>query len=405
MQHFTRWTIGAAALTVAMASLSGCMRGKTHQEWVDNAENRWQDLRSAHMVPMARQALESGDLDRAEGILIEASSIDPDNPQLFVLAGRVQFERGKLERAYHLFNQAAEFAEQAETNFPDAHYYQGIVLQRWSKADEAAEAYQRAYDAAPDDVSYLTAWAEALVSAGRRSEAKQLLASKMEYFDQSSAVRIAAGHLHAIDGEHDRAIEYFREASLLSPDDDTIAEELALALFASGRDREAAIALETLTSMPAGKQRADLHRVLAQAYARAGHQADARATYLKLTRLEPDVAAHWIVLGNMALEQGKVRDALSASRRATRIEPLNFQGFMLAGLALSQASQFDDAATQFGRAAELAPADAAPLILRGIALQKAGKTNAAAAAYREALRRSPNDSRATRLLQSLVATP
>ncbi|MEO0495323.1 MAG: tetratricopeptide repeat protein [Actinomycetota bacterium] len=405
MHHTSRLTIAAAMLAVAVGGLSGCLRGKTHQEWVDNAENRWQDLRSAHMVPMARQALESGDLDRAEAVLIEASSIDPDNPQLFVLAGRVQFERGKLERAYHLFSKAAEFAAESEIKYADAHYYQGIVLQRWSKADEAAEAYELAYEAAPDDVSYLTAWAEALVSAGKRREAKQLLASKMEYFDQSAAIRIAAGHLHAIDGEHDQAIDYFREASLLSPDDDAIAEELALALFASGRDREAAVALQTIVSLPAGRDRADLHRVLAQAYARSGRQADARATYLKLTRLEPDVAAHWIVLGNMSLEQGKVRDALSASRRAARVEPLNFQGFMLAGLALSEGQQFDDAATQFGRAAELAPADAAPLILRGIALQKAGKNHAAAASYREALKRSPNDTRATRLLQSLVATP
>jgi len=389
------------SLGITLSPLVACTDGGNREKWRNDADNRWQDLRSAHMLPMARQALESGDLDRAEATLREAASIDPDNPRLFVLAGRVQFERGRLERAFHYFNQAIEF----DPEYSDAHYHKGIVLQRWSKFDESAESYQKAYEAAPDEVAYLTAWAEALVAAGQRDQAKRLLSSKMNYFDQSAAIRIAAGHLHAIDGEHDQAINCFREASLLSPEDHALAEELAMALFASGRNKEAVVALEPLLEEPEMKDRVDLRVVLARAYQRLGRNDAARKTYLELTRLEPTEASHWIRLGEMAWEADQHRDAISAARRAMRVDPQDHRGYMLAGLVLKEQEQWDQAVRYFDRAAELSPNAAAPLILRGISLQNAGKPAAAAEAYREALRRQPDDRRAAQLLQSLVPTP
>jgi tetratricopeptide (TPR) repeat protein len=382
--------------------MTGCQgNGSNREKWVEQADNRWQDLRSAHMVPMARQALESGDLDRAEAVLLEASASDPDNPRLFVLAGRVQFERGRLERSFHLFGQAIEF----DPDDADAHYYQGIVLQRWSKFDDAAEAYRRAYEIAPDEVSYLNAWAEAIVADGRRAEARRLLESKMSYFDQSASIRVAAGHLAAIDGDHARAIEHFREASLLSPEDDALAEELALAQFASGRNKEAVVTLEPLLKRPELAGRVDLHEVLARAQQRLGRTDDARKTYLKLTQLDPTQAGHWVRLGEMAWESDQPRDALTAARRAMRVDPRDHRGYMLAGLVLKEQQRWDDAVPYFDRAAELSPNAAAPLILRGIALQSAGKPAAAAEAYRQALARQPEDRRAARLLQSVVPTP
>ncbi|MEM0913748.1 MAG: tetratricopeptide repeat protein [Planctomycetota bacterium] len=401
MRQFKTSLLTALAVSVVLGGLTGCGHKGNREKWVDNANNRWQDLRSAHMMPIARQALESGDLDRADAVLIEAASIDPDNPRLFVMAGRVQFERGKLERAYHLFDQAIEF----DPEYAEAYYYQGIVLERWSRFSQAADAYRKAYEIAPDDVSYFLAWTEAMVASGDRQQAKRLLNSKMTYFDQSAAIRVAAGHLHALDNEHDKAIDCFREASMLAPDDDALGEELALAYFASGRTKEAVGALEPLLKRAEMQNRTDLREVLARAYHRLGRYDDAKDTYLQLTRQEPAEASHWVRLGEMAWEADRPKDTLSAARRAVRVDPHDHRGYMLAGLALKAQSRWDEAVEYFDRAAELSPNAAAPLILRGISLQEAGKPAAAAAAYREALRRQPEDQRAMRLLQSLAPTP
>ncbi|MEM6755769.1 MAG: tetratricopeptide repeat protein [Planctomycetota bacterium] len=389
------------ALGLALGGVFGCADKGNREKWVDNANDRWQDLRSAHMMPMARQALESGDLDRAEAVLLEASSIDPDNPRIFALAGRVQFERGRLERAYHLFDQAI----QIDPSYAEAFYYQGVVLERWSRFEQAAEAYRQAYEIAPDDASYFMAWAEALVASGHRQQAKRLLNSKMNYFDQSAGIRVAAGHLHALDGEHDQAIDRFREAAMLTPDDDALAEELALAQFAAGRTKESVATLEPLLARPEMQNRLDLHEVRARAYHRLGRYDDARDAYLHLAKLAPTEASHWVRLGEMAWEADRPKDTLSAARRAIRVDPHDHRGYMLAGLALKEQSRWEEAVEYFDRAAELSPNAAAPLILRGISLQNAGKSAAAGDAYREALRRQPEDQRAARLLQSLVTTP
>ncbi len=196
MNHTTHTTtprrIAKLSLVALLATLAfGCQANKQHKEWKQQANSRWHNMRSDLMLQMANQQFETGDLDQAQQSVEDALDIDPTNGKLYVMAGRIALERGHLERAYRLF----EMAQQNDADLPDAHYYQGLVLQRWQRYDKAQEQYQKAYDIQPDDASYLLAVSEMMVERGQNDEARQVLVEKLDYFDQNSAMRADRLHL------------------------------------------------------------------------------------------------------------------------------------------------------------------------------------------------------------------
>ncbi len=399
-RNIQRTVLSLSAAALCVSTLTGCMRGKTHQEWVNKANDRWHDARAQLLLPQAQQAFDTGDLDQAQHTVNEALLIDEDNAQFHLLNGRIALERGKLERAYHLFNQAI----QHDAKYPAAYYFQGIVYQRWSRDEAALECYQKAYELKSDTVDYLLAVCEMLINLDRQSEAVALLEDKLDYFDQSAGLRTALGHLHVMNGDYAEAVRNFKEGTLLDPENPKIQEELALAQYAAKDAKGAAATLKSLLRQPGMAQRYDLHTVLAKSYLQQGRDRDARKVYLDLTRKDRTNAAHWIALGELSWKKGDLPATLTAARRAVNLDPQNHQGYLLSGMVWQKQGRLEQALRSFDRAAELAPDDAVPLILRGVALQRNGRSAAAAEAYTEALRRQPDDPRALRLLQSVAPT-
>ena len=119
-------TLSAAALLAPL--LLGC-QDTLVEEKVD-AKNRWLELRSSMMLDMAQQQFNTGDLTQARKTVRNGLSIDPTNPYLHVLAGRIALERSKLERAYHLFNAALAL----QPKNAEACYSQRLVMQRWQRS-------------------------------------------------------------------------------------------------------------------------------------------------------------------------------------------------------------------------------------------------------------------------------
>jgi len=87
-------TLSAAALLAPL--LLGCQDTLVKEK--ASAKNRWLELRSSMMLDMAKQQFVTGDLTQAEKSVKDGLSIDPTHPGLHVLAGRIELERGKLER-------------------------------------------------------------------------------------------------------------------------------------------------------------------------------------------------------------------------------------------------------------------------------------------------------------------
>jgi tetratricopeptide (TPR) repeat protein len=388
-----------AALTLVALPLTGC--NNSHKEWKESADNRWHDLRSAAMLDMAQDQFSSGQLDQAEKTVREAAAIDADHPGLHLLAGRIALERSQLERAYRMFEVSAGLEERN----PDAYYYQGVVLQRWQNHKAALLCYEKAYEYDAENASRLLAVAETMVALDRSDEAIELLESKKLYFDQNAGCRAMLGHLYAMKADYDKAIENFRQATMLDPDNVRMLEELAYNLIAAEQFVKASTIIEDLLNRPEYQTRWDLMRQLAASEEQIGRIDRARQVYIDLTRANPENTNDWVRLGELCWKLEDTGGTLIAANRAINLEPHRHEGYILAGLVWQKRGRLDDALKMFDRAAELAPQSSTPLLLRGLSLQKADRNAAAAEAYSQALERNPKDPRAKRLLSSVSVEP
>ena len=395
MQHRTL-THGLAATVLGLATLTGCQSG--HEQNLQAAEGRWQDLRSHVMLETAENQFNAGQLDQCEKTVNDAARVDPTNPKLFLLAGRVALEKGELEYAFKLFAQSIVLDEASEQPSSEPYYYQGVILQRWKKHDDALERYRAAHRLEPDNASRLLAVAETLVALERFEEAKGELEDRLTYFDQNAAIRIALGHILRLQERPDEAVELYRSAALLSPDDTMLREELAAVLLEADQPDEASTELRGLLTQNDYADRTDLMRKLAASELKAGRVPEARQVYIDLTNLESGVVTDWIKLGELSWRMEDLGGSLIAAQRVMELAPNRHEGYLMAGVVWQKRGRLADALQLFDRAAQLAPTDTTALLMRGLALQKAGQPAAAAKAYEQALQRNPEDSRAQRLL-------
>lgn len=387
-----RLTLGLTTMMLCATSLIGCTNN--HQEWKDDATSRWNGIRSAAMLDMARGQFEAGALDQAEKTINEAAGVDASNPLLHLMAGRISLERGQLERAYRLFELSAELDD---TN-ADTYYYQGVVLQRWHQQEAALDAYKKAYELEADKANRMLAVAETYVALDRADEAIELLEDRKYYFDQNAGIRAMLGHLYSMKNEYKLSVENFRQATMLDPENIRFQEELALSQVAADNHADAVGTLKMLLERPEYSERNDLKRSLATAETKLGRIDAARQIYIGLTRQDPTNTADWIRLGELCWKSEDLGGALIAANRAITLAPQRHEGYLLSGLVWQKRGRVENALEMFDRAADLAPHDSTPLILRGISLQKTDRKAAAAEAYSEALKRNPEDTRAQRLL-------
>ena len=285
--------------------------------------------------------------------------------------------------------------------YAEACYYQGLVMQRWQRYEGSLEFYQKAYEYEPDNPAYLMAVSEALVYLDRVDEAMTLLEDKRQYFDQNAGVRAAIGHLYLIKEQPAVAAKYFKQASLLEPDNITIQEHLGFSLSASDQNKQAIEVFKHILKDPDNKDRDDIKRALASSYLKTDQVKEAHAVLLEVARGPKGGVSDWIKLGELSYQQNDLGSALQAASKVMNLAPERHEGYLLAGMVWQRRGNLNNALQMFDRAAAAAPASTEPLILRGLSLQKAGRFAAAAEAYQQALKRQPDDSRAARLLAAV----
>lgn len=396
-------THGIVALLLAAtasAMLAGCASQEAnHKRWVKNADGRWRNMRAQLIYSMAKQQFEAGSLHQAEQEVENGLEVAPKNANLQLLAGQIALERGKLERAYHLFGSVMALDKKQDK----AYYLQGVILQRWQQYHDAYQRYQQAYNLKKDNVGYLLAMAEMLVPMNHTNQAIRLLAGKLDYFAENAAIRAELGHLYAMQGKYAKASQVLQQAAMLVPDNLQVQEELGLCQLQAGHFDDAISTLELLLKNPKLNDRIDVQRALATAYQDDGRLTDARNMYVKLTQNDSSNPMDWIKLAELCWHQGDLNATLDAANQVIDVAPQRPDGYLLAGMVWQKRHKLNKALHMFDQAAKVAPKNPEPLLLRGISLQQAGRQAAAKQAYQQAMRRDPTDSRAKRLLAGLEA--
>ncbi|MGB0768287.1 MAG: tetratricopeptide repeat protein [Phycisphaeraceae bacterium] len=395
--------LSALLLSLIVCAFVGCESAQNnHDQWVKDGEDRWNAVKSSIAIQMAEDQFNAGQLGLAQKTIEEAMRKDLDNPQLWMMGGRIALEKSELETAYQRLAKAIEHGEDLDNydrkEKAKPHYFQGIIDQRWQRFDSAKQGYGLAYERDPENVAYFLAKIEMMVQLDQLAEATAELETKTTYFDQNPTVRALLGHIYRRQGNDQKAALWFKQASMLAPEDMKLREEVARSQAAVGRYEEAARGLKELTDTDYADNRTDLYRLLAECYLKSGKVHEARDLYVQLTNMDRTSVHDWSKLGELAYRLNDEGTALQAANRLINLAPDDHRGYLLAGMVWNKRNRLDRALSMFDRAANLAPNDTTPLILRGIALQKNDRPAAAADAYKQALAIDPQNQRAKHLL-------
>ena len=157
---------------------------------------------------LARDQFETGNLDDCRKTLNNAAKFAPDHVLIRLLSAKLNIEQGQLEAAEAELNHIRELdAKNAE-----ADYLTGVVNQRWQKTEEAYQAYARAAEKNPNELAYLMAESEMLVQLDQNQKALAALKDKLNFFENSPAIRDAVGQLLAQEGKYEEAATVLRQA-------------------------------------------------------------------------------------------------------------------------------------------------------------------------------------------------
>ena len=395
-----RHPIFSLASLVTAVYLVGCSGGGYHEEMRSSARERLSIFNAQLAYDQATQAFNTGRFDQAMRQIVAAIQQYPDNPAYHLLQGRILLETHRLERSVHAFEKAIELAPA----FAAAHYYAGIVHQRWSDDARAYAYYHQAHELESSSVQYLLAAAEALISLQQYDNALVLVESKLDYFEHNAAMRQLLGQIAMLKGDALRAAKLFGEARLLNPDDEMLLDELAHAQYAARLYGQCYESVKRLQNVSKEKNPA-LMLLEARCLGAMQRSTEARNLFLKMTRIHPSDPEVWIGLGSLAWEQGDFRRTALCSARIIALAPRRYEGYMLKGIYEQHKGNLEQATGLLRQAAGLAPSAALPHLVLGRTLEEAGDIEGALRAYTEALRAEPENADAQALFQGLSLAP
>jgi Flp pilus assembly protein TadD len=276
-----------------------------------------------------------------------------------------------------------------------------VIYQRWQKPQTAYEFYTAAADKSPAELAYVIARAEMLVDLARQNEALSLLQEKVNYFENSPAIRDAYGQLLVQAGRFADAVDMFRQATLLADDDLGIRERFALALYYDKQYVEAAEVIGKLLEKEAFKDRADLLAALGQAQLQTGKPREAKRSFDAATQRDPSSAKTWLGLARAAMEANDFKRCEIALRKAHSLEPTASEAYLLHGYLRIKENRLKDALVSFQKASSLDPQDTVSVCMVGYVYEKTNHKDLAMQQYGKALKIKPNDPLASRLMAGI----
>ncbi len=242
-------------------------------------------------------------------------------------------------------------------------------------------------------IGALIAWGSVQTSYWRSGQS--LWTRALDCTSSNSVAHVYLGAALASEGKPDLAVEQYRTALAIAPDNLAALNNLGGALAAEGSaagnsgDIEEAIACfrKTLQIDPASKI---AHFNLAVALSSKGQTEEAIAQYRMALATDPGLTDAHLNLANALQKTGHSDEAIAHYQKALEISP-NYaavRGKLAA--ALLGRGELDEAIAQFRKALDISPNDPVLTGNLGLALYKKGKREDAIAQFRRALEIKPN---------------
>ncbi len=361
------------ALTLAALAglaLGGCAGKTPHGDLARQAAQQHQlALKAGVEWNMAQQAFEVGDLDTAYKRVQTSISLNDQVPKSHALLGRILLEKGNLEGALKSFQTAITI----DPEYSEGYYASGVAYERMSKDDLASASYRRAYELDNEDAQALIAAVETRMSFGDLDQAEAWAREGLAHMQHSAALHQLLGQIALLRGDHDGAIAFLEEATLLSPDDATIREDLTRAMYEANRYAECEYRAQRLLQEPRFAARRDLKHMRAECLIQLDRGFEAREILMGLVADDPTDARGWVSLGKVAYALGDDRRIRQAADRLIGLEPDRPEGFILRALWEWDYGDKDKALQMLERASRLTHTDPQALRLSAAWLHELGR--------------------------------
>jgi tetratricopeptide (TPR) repeat protein len=371
---------------IILCVVSGCELQSENREL---AQMRWQKASAYAKLNFAEQQYQSEQFEQALRTVSECITADPDMPEAHLLFGRLLLSQGQFYKATSELNRAVELDEKLDSGW----YWLGVAAEEQGNYHFAAADYEKAMSLRPANVDYILATAGIYSVQNRKDDAIQLLEQKMAEMPKEISLKVAVADFMWQLGEDQRAIELYKQASLLAGDDynEEIAESLGYCYVFSGRWNEAAEIFTELSERCTQQQNKKLYlQVAALCGMNCGGYGTAVNCYNQLSVTERTNSQVWVKMGQAALGVGAADRAFECGRKALSLQPGLAEAIALVGCAQYVRGDYTAAIADFEQIATDDEYGSFSWLMRARCYERLGSAGEAGLAYQKALEMNPH---------------
>lgn len=203
------------------------------------------------------------------------------------------------------------------------------------------------------------------------TRAKELEEFAKQNNSASSNDLLEEGKTYYNNGEYDKAIEIFKKAVELNPNDDDSWRLLGNSYNRNGQIEEAIKYYLKAAELNPDDSRNWFN--LGISYSNNEQYKEAINSFLKVVELNPDDSYNWYSLGNSYIKNEQVEDAIKSLLKATELNSNDYQSWLDLGISYIHNEQYEEAIEPLLKAIELNPNNAGDLSLLGLVYKLNGQ--------------------------------
>ena len=361
------------------------------------AEQRWDKNSAQVKLRVAQEQFESQQYDNALKLANECIAIDGQIADAYVLVGKIALAKSQFDVAYLNFAKALEMDE----NLDSVWYLLGWVAENQKDFAKANDCYQKALKINKDNIDYVAAITRIYVNQGDYDISREFLEKNIKRHIDDVSLKIAAANIEMQTGNYDKAINYYRQAVLLSGGDRNILESLGYCCIAAERWTDAADIFKSLAESADQNQKAECGKILAVCRMNSGNYAEAASEYDRMSTEQRNDPQFWLELGYANLGNNSAIAALACSKRALKIEPAMIEALNLQAAAQYLTGDYKACIVTCENVLRSESQSSFAWMLSGKCYEKLGRSDKANFAYEQSLKIKPGNQGVMKLAGNL----